>query len=319
MYTTNTDGPDLLVNGGAIVSAIPGGWSPYPYGYSKAKRLCGDYYHFRESDLIYWEHSLIAWVEDGTLQRWELDAGDYPWICLQYRYPIPRSDSTFSCIEISMAGSEFKNLEISGQSISPATFFPDFGSFYTTPRGLVQMDGDYIVALANPVGASISLVLADLPRQELRDFTFNLTGGTEYFWSYPSYYNSDRWLYVCGNRYAADSGHRRVQIFRLEQMSGTPDDVAAPTSLRASVYPNPFQGSCTIEIRLNNESSAKVTLYNTKGQMIRELHSSPWAKGENTLVWDGRDGEQRQVPAGIYYLKVQSGRDEVVSRIVLLK
>ncbi|KQC09905.1 MAG: hypothetical protein APR54_03550 [Candidatus Cloacimonas sp. SDB] len=81
-------------------------------------------------------------------------------------------------------------------------------------------------------------------------------------------------------------------------------------------YPNPvssFSTSVTFNIS-NSASSAKLEIFNIKGQKIRELHQS--AAGQ--LVWDLTDQYNRSVPDGVYLYRL-ANEASIPQKILLMK
>ncbi len=91
-------------------------------------------------------------------------------------------------------------------------------------------------------------------------------------------------------------------------------------------YPNPFNPSTTISFSITTESTEKVgiEIFNVKGQKIRTLEcidcdnaaSSPMM---HSIVWDGRDDSGKAVPSGIYYYKLNAGKQSETKKMILLK
>lgn len=78
------------------------------------------------------------------------------------------------------------------------------------------------------------------------------------------------------------------------------------------LQPNPFNNRLEIKIFLNERSELTTELYNTSGQLLKEIFSGQLEKGANTLHWEG------QVLPGIYYLRVSDGQKQVVRKLVKL-
>jgi hypothetical protein len=90
-------------------------------------------------------------------------------------------------------------------------------------------------------------------------------------------------------------------------------------------YPNPFNPSTTITFNLTAEDAknAKIKIYNIKGQRIKQLVSNSANQllaGQYSVVWDGTDENDKPVSSGIYFYKLQVGKDfSKTKRMLLLK
>ncbi len=83
-------------------------------------------------------------------------------------------------------------------------------------------------------------------------------------------------------------------------------------------YPNPFNPQTTISFNLpKNISSAKIVIYNLKGQKIKSFALSPNSK---SIAWDGKDNLGKSVSSGIYFYRlVVDGKGVDSKKCVLLK
>ncbi len=95
-----------------------------------------------------------------------------------------------------------------------------------------------------------------------------------------------------------------------------------PTKMELSNYPNPFNPSTTISFDLTAEiaKNAEIIIYNIKGQKVKQLLSDQLSAGEYSVVWDGRDDNNKSVSSGIYFYKLEvNGKTEAVRKCLLLK
>ncbi|MBL7148610.1 MAG: T9SS type A sorting domain-containing protein [Candidatus Cloacimonetes bacterium] len=84
-------------------------------------------------------------------------------------------------------------------------------------------------------------------------------------------------------------------------------------------YPNPFNPSTTISFSIPEESKVKVIVYNIKGQKVKQLVSDQLSAGKHTVIWNGRDSNDKRVGSGIYFYKLEAGRFEKVKKMILIK
>lgn len=100
------------------------------------------------------------------------------------------------------------------------------------------------------------------------------------------------------------------------------DFVCIETKLLGN-YPNPFNPETTIQYNLKNYSEVTITIYNTRGQLVRTLVNSFQEAGVHSTVWDGKDTNNRNVSSGIYFSTFDANDKEgdytSVKKIILLK
>ncbi|MDO9576814.1 MAG: FlgD immunoglobulin-like domain containing protein [Candidatus Cloacimonadales bacterium] len=84
-------------------------------------------------------------------------------------------------------------------------------------------------------------------------------------------------------------------------------------------YPNPFNPSTTIAFSLSSEADVEVTIYNVKGQQVKQLVNEQLTAGKHTVEWSGKDNSNKSVASGIYYYKITAGKDAAIKKMLLLK
>jgi flagellar hook assembly protein FlgD len=90
-------------------------------------------------------------------------------------------------------------------------------------------------------------------------------------------------------------------------------------------WPNPFNSTTAISYQLSGVNPHHTTLkiYNILGEEVVTLVNQRQRPGLYRIVWDGKDGEERDVGSGIYFykLKVEGPRLKVVKtrKLVLLR
>ena len=88
-----------------------------------------------------------------------------------------------------------------------------------------------------------------------------------------------------------------------------------------SNQPNPFNPSTEISFQLSDicaQQSVDLTIYNIKGQKVKQLVSSQLSAGQHSIIWDGTDVNNRPVSSGIYFYQLEVDGKPVDSRKCLL-
>lgn len=86
-----------------------------------------------------------------------------------------------------------------------------------------------------------------------------------------------------------------------------------------SNYPNPFNPSTTLTFSLPAKANARLFVYNLKGQKVKQLLNCECSKGANKVVWDGTDDNKKSVASGIYFIRLESGKQSNVRKVMLMK
>lgn len=106
--------------------------------------------------------------------------------------------------------------------------------------------------------------------------------------------------------------------------SSTPNDehVQAPLQQQITLknWPNPFNPSTTLSFSLPESGSARLVIYNLKGQMVKELcRDEHFSAGEHRFVWDGKDFGGNDVSSGVYFARLTSRSGSANHKILLMK
>jgi hypothetical protein len=91
---------------------------------------------------------------------------------------------------------------------------------------------------------------------------------------------------------------------------------AAPTLANR---PNPFNPRTTITFELPDRQFAEVTIHDLAGRTVAVLTSGVLAAGAHALDWHGRDRAGREVPSGMYLVKLQLAAGEQSRKIMLAR
>jgi len=84
-------------------------------------------------------------------------------------------------------------------------------------------------------------------------------------------------------------------------------------------FPNPFTYNTTINYALKQTGLVKVEVYNTSGQMIRQLVNRELTSGEYSTNWDGTNCNGEPVKGGFYFYQINVGNDVQTDKIILLR
>jgi hypothetical protein len=93
---------------------------------------------------------------------------------------------------------------------------------------------------------------------------------------------------------------------------------ASPASLSLRVSPNPAPGRVALLVGAERPGPVRVSVIDLGGRLVRRFDDSLSTPG-TTLVWDGRDGTGRPVPAGVYLITLDAGGRSISSRVSLVR
>ena len=89
-------------------------------------------------------------------------------------------------------------------------------------------------------------------------------------------------------------------------------------------HPNPFNPSTTISFDIAQTSSfVTLEIFNIKGQKVRILVDGKLDAGNHSVIWNGKDNNNKSVSSGIYFAVFDvddHGSDYTsVKKLILLK
>jgi len=89
-------------------------------------------------------------------------------------------------------------------------------------------------------------------------------------------------------------------------------------------YPNPFNPETWIPYHLANPSHVQITIYDTRGSIVRQLNLGHQREGYYTrrsraAYWDGKNDVGERVASGIYFYQLQADQLSFQRKMVILK
>ncbi len=100
---------------------------------------------------------------------------------------------------------------------------------------------------------------------------------------------------------------------------GNQDDVLGTTFTKIVNYPNPFNPETTISYNLRTKTKVDLSIYNTKGQLIKTLVNTEQPAGKQTVIWNGKDHTDKPVASGIYFYKLSTANFKKINKMLLIK
>jgi hypothetical protein len=98
--------------------------------------------------------------------------------------------------------------------------------------------------------------------------------------------------------------------------------VATETPLRlrlAANRPNPFNPRTNISFELPRAQRIRLSVFDLEGRFVRTLAVGPHAAGSHTVSWDGTDQGGAQVASGLYFYRLETPRQTLTGKMLLVK
>ena len=111
-------------------------------------------------------------------------------------------------------------------------------------------------------------------------------------------------------------GNRRNDVWGLDWSTRTSASSPSRTDTESIMArPNPFQAYVTFELTFAEARSARATVHDLAGRLVRRLTEGTWSSGP--LRWDGKNDRGEPVQSGLYFLRVKSTAGSLTKRVVL--
>jgi len=118
---------------------------------------------------------------------------------------------------------------------------------------------------------------------------------------------------------AITNGELMIQCIVENGVAGEDNYNVVPKVMVAANYPNPFNQETTISYSIPKSGKTTLTIYNTKGQIVRTLTNSNLKAGSYQAVWNGKDRNGNAVANGIYYYKLINDNSSITKKMLISK
>jgi len=81
-----------------------------------------------------------------------------------------------------------------------------------------------------------------------------------------------------------------------------------------NAYPNPFNPTTTLNYTVPSDMNVTLAIYDMRGRLVDELVNDVHQRGIHQVVWNAD-----QYASGVYMVKLITGSDMQVQKIMLLK
>jgi hypothetical protein len=86
-----------------------------------------------------------------------------------------------------------------------------------------------------------------------------------------------------------------------------------------AIYPSPFNARTQVAYTLTKPSQVKLSIYNRAGQKVKELVNGQQETGVHNAQWTGEDDSGKNLPAGVYLIRLETKGFTTTKKIVKLE
>ncbi|MCK4338889.1 MAG: DNRLRE domain-containing protein [Candidatus Cloacimonetes bacterium] len=124
--------------------------------------------------------------------------------------------------------------------------------------------------------------------------------------------SGNRFSKFYSKEYSNQNMHPYLEVIYTQEAIDE-NDIPVP-AINIENYPNPFNLETTISFNLPKSGNVKLTVYNSKGEVVKTLVDSYLNVGEHSIEFDASD-----LTSGIYFYKMQTDDFSKIKKTILLK
>jgi len=115
-------------------------------------------------------------------------------------------------------------------------------------------------------------------------------------------------------------GSGQVQITNA-LVSATPgvESEIPPANVLNNPYPNPFNPMTNVSFELATAGMVRVRVFDSRGQLVRDLVRGEWPAGRHLVRWDGKTDQGATASSGVYFLRFEASGIADTKKMTLLK
>jgi len=119
---------------------------------------------------------------------------------------------------------------------------------------------------------------------------------------------------------ATPVSHFRIAVGLEDAVRGLVEEAVPKEFALENNFPNPFNPSTTIPVRLPWNSTVGLRVYSILGDMVRTLYVGPLARGRHLFDWDGTSDQGRPVSTGVYLVQLTTdGGQRFIGKMLLMR
>lgn len=103
------------------------------------------------------------------------------------------------------------------------------------------------------------------------------------------------------------------------QLTGVGDGPNGRPAAGLTAHPNPFNPSLDIAYEITTAGPVRLTVHDLRGRVLAVLHDGDETAGPHVARWSGRDASGRELPSGVYLVRLVSSTTSVSRKVTLLR
>jgi hypothetical protein len=149
----------------------------------------------------------------------------------------------------------------------------------------------------------------------------DLPNGGRYQWVVPDVASSDCYVrYTVRTSRGTRTAITPAAFEILSDATGVCDESPPGAEATLRCLPNPLSSGTIVEYTVAREGQVRIDVYDVSGRRVACLVDSHVPHpGTRTATWDRRDDDGRELPSGVYFVRLEAGQETALRRVVLVK
>jgi hypothetical protein len=105
----------------------------------------------------------------------------------------------------------------------------------------------------------------------------------------------------------------------LVRVTALDPTVSAAALSVSAPFPNPFRSTTAIPFSLHRTADVMLSVYDVRGRRVRLVEVGRLGSGGHEVLWNGKNGDERPAPAGIYFYELRANDEIRTGQILLVK
>lgn len=168
------------------------------------------------------------------------------------------------------------------------SYVPQDGSFIPLRLTVNDRDAGDVVTTLNP------------------SLTLNSGGGASENWGVDFLPQTWRWQFI-------------TSIPGAQTDVENDEPIMPETTQLIGNYPNPFNPETRIQFTVAESQSVSLTVFDASGRKIKNLQNEFLSPGEYEITWFGKNDAGKNVPSGLYILRMQAGTQVDTRKMLLVR
>ena len=154
---------------------------------------------------------------------------------------------------------------------------------------------------------------------ELDTFQWYVNGELQDSDQFTFNYNFQENGYYVVEAVISQNGYEEQVIWNVTVSALDSDENLTLENMLFQNIPNPFNPTTEIKFNLAYEQQVKLSIYNTKGQLVNTLLDGSMRAGINSAIWNGDNFSGNKVASGVYMFRLEGDNFVQSKKAILLK